>query len=134
LVKSITAGVILGAADFAGQTLQNSSLEEKKDIDLGRIARFAIFGLVLQAPWNHFYYQFLDSAIPPTPEPWTSTTAIKTVIDQFVQAPIFTVLIFAFLGFLEGKNTEAIQKQLEDDYKDTMLANCKNQNFLFLYR
>jgi hypothetical protein len=134
LVKSITAGVILGAADFAGQTLQNSSLEEKKDIDLGRIARFAIFGLVLQAPWNHFYYQFLDSAIPPTPEPWTSTTAIKTVIDQFVQAPIFTVLIFAFLGFLEGKNTEAIQKQLEDDYKDTMLANCKNHTFLFLYR
>jgi peroxisomal membrane protein 2 len=47
------------------------------------------------------------------------------VIDQFVQAPIFTVLIFAFLGFLEGKNAEAIQKQLQDDYKDTMIANCK---------
>ena len=100
---------------------------------MGRIIRFATFGLVLQAPWNHYYYQFLDTAIPPTPEPWTSTTAIKTVIDQFVQAPIFTVLIFAFLGFLEGKNTEAIQKQLDEDYKDTMLANCKQPNtFVFL--
>jgi hypothetical protein len=49
----------------------------------------------------------------------------QVVIDQFVQAPIFTVLIFAFLGFLEGKNVEAIKKQLDDDYVDTMTANWK---------
>jgi hypothetical protein len=49
----------------------------------------------------------------------------QVAIDQFVQAPIFTVLIFAFLGFLEGKNAEAIKKQLDDDYVDTMLANWK---------
>lgn len=71
------------------------------------------------------YYQILDNALPPTPEPWTATTAIKTVIDQFIQAPIFTVLIFAFLGLLEGKTVGSIQKQLEDDYQDTMIANCK---------
>lgn len=71
------------------------------------------------------YYQILDGALPPTPEPWTATTAVKTVIDQFIQAPIFTVLIFAFLGFLEGKNAEAIKKQLEDNYQETMIANCK---------
>jgi peroxisomal membrane protein 2 len=81
--------------------------------------------LFYRQPWNHYYYQLLDGAIPPTDEPWTPTTAIKTVIDQFVQAPIFTVLIFTFLGFLEGKNAEAIKQQLEDDYKDTMIANCK---------
>jgi hypothetical protein len=46
------------------------------------------------------------------------------VIDQFIQAPIFTVLIFAFLGLLEGKTLDSIQKQLEDDYQDTMIANC----------
>mmetsp|Transcript_20694 Transcript_20694/g.37317 ORF Transcript_20694/g.37317 Transcript_20694/m.37317 type:complete len:276 (-) Transcript_20694:83-910(-) len=127
LVKSITASVILGAADLAGQALENAQTGEKegKDIDIARTVRFAIFGLVLQAPWNHFYYLALDGAIPPTEDPWTATTAIKTFIDQFVQAPIFTVLIFAFLGFLEGKNTEAIKKQLEDDYKDTMYANWK---------
>lgn len=120
LVKSVTASVILGAADLAGQ-----ALEQKEAVDLARTARFAIFGLVLQAPWNHFYYNILDGAIPPTPEPWTPTTGIKVVIDQFVQAPIFTVLIFAFLGLLEGKSTEAIKKQLDDDYVDTMLANWK---------
>ena len=128
LVKSVTAGVILGAADLTGQAVQDAQREgdETTDIDVARAVRFAFFGLVLQAPWNHFYYQLLDGAIPPTADPWTPTTAIKTVIDQFVQAPIFTVLIFAFLGFLEGKNLESIKEQLDDDYSDTMVANCKN--------
>ena len=89
------------------------------------MARFALFGLVLQAPWNHFYYLLLDGALPPTPEPFTSTTGIKVVIDQFIQAPIFTVLIFYFLGLLEGKTLENVGDQLKKDYSDTMLANWK---------
>jgi peroxisomal membrane protein 2 len=135
LVKSVTASAILGAADLAGQAIQKataaaaSSPEMETDqeggIDWARTARFAVFGLILQAPWNHFYYLMLDGALPPTEEPWTPTTGIKVVIDQFVQAPIFTVLIFAFLGALEGKNLEAIKNQLDEDYKDTMLANWK---------
>lgn len=125
LVKSVTAGVILGAADLAGQALEAvKSDSDDSSVDFARTARFAFFGLVLQAPWNHFYYLLLDGAIPPTEEPFTPTTGIKVVIDQFVQAPIFTVLIFAFLGLLEGKTTDAIKQQLDDDYADTMVANC----------
>ena len=125
LVKSVTAGVILGAADLTGQALEGLQREEDKPIDVARAVRFAVFGLILQAPWNHFYYQLLDGVLPPTEEPWTTTTAVKTVIDQFVQAPVFTVLIFAFLGFLEGKTSEDIKTQLKNDYPDTMVANCK---------
>mmetsp|Transcript_3481 Transcript_3481/g.5816 ORF Transcript_3481/g.5816 Transcript_3481/m.5816 type:complete len:233 (+) Transcript_3481:88-786(+) len=127
LVKSLTAGVILGAADFSGQKFEAAQKpdEEAKDIDIGRVARFAFFGLVLQAPWNHFYYQLLDGALPPTADPFTATTGIKVFIDQFVQAPIFTALIFFFLGTLEGKSPEEVKKQLDSDYKDTMLANWK---------
>lgn len=126
LVKSVTAGVILGAADFSGQALEGI-LEKKEDnpVDWGRTARFAFFGLVLQAPWNHFYYQLLDGALPPTPDPFTFTTGIKVAIDQFVQAPIFTVIIFTFLGVLEGKSLEQVKKQLDADYVDTMFANWK---------
>mmetsp|Transcript_53143 Transcript_53143/g.64030 ORF Transcript_53143/g.64030 Transcript_53143/m.64030 type:complete len:248 (+) Transcript_53143:77-820(+) len=127
ITKSITAGVILGAADFAGQALEAKTKEssEETSIDFGRAARFAFFGFILQAPWNHFYYLLLDGALPPTDDPLTATTGIKVVIDQFVQAPIFTVIIFVFLGLLEGKNIESINKQLENDYKNTMVANWK---------
>ena len=132
LVKSVTASAILGAADLAGQALEAKQKEgdatadaADTEIDWARTARFAFFGLVLQAPWNHFYYNFLDGVLPPTEEPWTPTTGIKVVIDQAVQAPIFTVLIFSFLGFLEGKSLENIKKQLDEDYVDTMFANWK---------
>jgi peroxisomal membrane protein 2 len=46
-------------------------------------------------------------------------------IDQFIQAPIFTVLIFYFLGLLEGKSTDDVKNQLDRDYKETMVANWK---------
>eukprot|EP00547_Thalassionema_nitzschioides_P003160 CAMPEP_0194213316 /NCGR_PEP_ID=MMETSP0156-20130528/13775_1 /TAXON_ID=33649 /ORGANISM="Thalassionema nitzschioides, Strain L26-B" /LENGTH=182 /DNA_ID=CAMNT_0038941309 /DNA_START=103 /DNA_END=648 /DNA_ORIENTATION=- len=124
LVKSVTAGAILGAADFTGQKLEAAQKNDgEAQLDLARVGRFAIFGLVLQAPWNHFYYQILDGALPPTVDPFTATTGIKVAIDQFVQAPIFTVLIFLFLGTLEGKSIDDVKKQLDNDYKDTMLAN-----------
>jgi len=132
ITKSVTAGVILGAADFAGQALENKDKEEENDIDFSRAFRFAIFGLVLQAPWNHFYYQILDGVLPPTEDPFTQTTGIKVIIDQFVQAPIFTVLIFAFLGTLEGKSLEQVKTQLENDYTDTMLANCKYESLSWI--
>lgn len=126
IVKSVTAGVILGAGDLAGQALEAQQKGTgDSSVDLARTARFAFFGLVLQAPWNHFYYLLLDGAIPPTEEPWTATTGIKVVIDQFIQAPIFTVLIFAFLGLLEGKSTSDIKQKLDEDYVNTMLANWK---------
>ena len=140
LVKSVTAGVILGAADLSGQAIQQAlaakaaggggdddvaSSSPPPGVDVARFARFAFFGFILQAPWNHYYYQLLDGALPPTADPFTATTGIKVVIDQFVQAPVFTVLIFGFLGLLEGKTTDEIKKQLDEDYVDTMLANWK---------
>lgn len=136
-VKSVTAGVILGAADLSGQAIQQfmaakgeqdsdmTGVKSNGGIDIARFLRFAFFGLILQAPWNHFYYLFLDGVLPPTPDPFTLTTGIKVFIDQFIQAPIFTVIIFAFLGTLEGKSRDEIKKQLDDDYVDTMLANWK---------
>merc|ERR1712113_277008 len=123
--KSVTASVILGAADYTGQKLEIVNNEEKKEIDVSRVARFAIFGLVLQAPWNHFYYLALDGAIPPMPEPLSPTNIAKVGFDQFVQAPIFTAIIFIFLGLLEGLTKDDIQHKLEIDWWPTMQANWK---------
>lgn len=50
-VKSLTASAILGAGDLAGQAIEASRNEggEEKSIDWARVARFSVFGLVLQA-------------------------------------------------------------------------------------
>lgn len=54
-VKSVTASVILGAADLSGQAIEASRTEndEVSSIDWARAARFSIFGLVLQAVSCH---------------------------------------------------------------------------------
>ena len=48
LVKSVTAGVILGAADLAGQALEDAQKEgdESSEVDIARTIRFAFFGFV----------------------------------------------------------------------------------------
>jgi hypothetical protein len=131
VVKSVTACGILGCADLAGQLFEKSK-GSSKDIDYVRTLRFAFFGLVLQAPWNHFYYQVLDARIPPTEDPFSQTNILKVAIDQFIQAPIFTVLIFVFLGALEGKAISDIQKQLKEDYPSTIVANCEELDWMSL--
>ena len=128
LTKSITAGVILGASDTAGQLIvlaQESPPPPAPPptFSLSRALRFAFFGFALQAPWNHFYYLLLDGALPPTVDPITITTGVKVLIDQFLQAPFFTVLIFAFLGFLEGKSLDEIKQKLSDSYVSTLKKN-----------
>lgn len=97
--KSITASIILGSADLVGQVLEKKSSYEsggetvKEDeeskgsvsissVDWARVSRFALFGLALQAPWNHYYYLFLDGTLPPTEDPFTVTTAVKVSQDK----------------------------------------------------
>ncbi|CAN0017949.1 unnamed protein product [Discosporangium mesarthrocarpum] len=125
LTKSLTAGFIFPAADAAAQVLDkgDGGSTDSDAWDLNRSLRWLIFGFFVQAPWNHYFYVLLDGVLPPTPDPFTVTTGVKVVIDQFIQAPIFTVIIFAVLGFLEGKGVDDVKRQLGKDYKSTMLAN-----------
>lgn len=117
LTKSLTAMGIIGAGDAAAQAI------EGQELDIGRVARWALFGLVLQAPWNHFFYQFLDGVLPPTLDPWTTTTAVKVGIDQFVQAPIFTAVIFVFFALVEGRGLAAARQQLNTELGQVLLKN-----------
>lgn len=122
LTKSLTACVLLSGADCAAQLIEKQPGE---GIDLPRVLRFAVFGLVLQAPWNHFYYLLLDGAIPPTADPVSATNIAKVGIDQFLQAPVFTAIIFIFLGALEGQDKQAIERKLNVDWWPTMKANWR---------
>ncbi len=57
--RSITAGVILGAADFTGQALERSGKDSGEDVgvDLARVARFAFFGFILQVSFINAFYE-----------------------------------------------------------------------------
>ena len=125
LVKSITASIILGSGDLAGQILEYWNEIDHDSIDLARVLRFSFFGLVLQAPFSHFYYSCLDGLWPPTSNPWSFSNALKVLIDQLIQAPVFLMVAIYFLGTLEGKSLHEIKEQVDHDYFRSLLSNCK---------
>jgi len=121
LTKSITAGVIIGAGDAAAQQITRSKTGEA--FDAIRYLRWAIFGLVLQGPWNHAFYCLLDAALPPTPDPFTLVTLEKVGIDQFIQAPIFTVIILYFFAVVEGKGLPFANAQVRTELGGILIKN-----------
>lgn len=128
--KAVTAAFIIGAADAVAQVVEsslaaskNATSEGNLTVDFARVARWSFFGFFLQAPWNHFFYLALDGAIPPTEDPFTSTTAIKVFIDQFLQAPVFTAVIFLFFALAEGRGLAAGKQQVADELFQVLLKN-----------
>mmetsp|Transcript_21830 Transcript_21830/g.70278 ORF Transcript_21830/g.70278 Transcript_21830/m.70278 type:complete len:248 (+) Transcript_21830:71-814(+) len=118
-VKAATATVIIGAGDAAAQAIESKGTS----ISPGRVARWAFFGFILQAPWNHYWQNFLEALIPSTPSPWTWTTVGKVALDQFLQAPLFTALIFYFFAIIEGRGFDAGTDQISRELKATLLKN-----------
>ena len=87
LTKALTASVLIPMGDLSAQLIEST---KKKDasLDVARVTRFFIFGLLVQAPWNHFYFQLLDSLLPPPSDPLSPINALKTFIDQGINAPV----------------------------------------------
>ena len=105
-VKMATAACVIGAGDATAQLIEN---ERKKLPDAARVARWAFFGLVLQAPWNHVWQNVLEGALPATASPWTAVTFEKVALDQGLQAPAFTALVFFFFAALEGAGVDLLR-------------------------
>jgi hypothetical protein len=129
-VKSLTGCVILSLGDMAGQLIEHlqrihSTGLDVFNVDWVRVSRFAIFGLC-GAPWSHYYFYYLDLYLPPTPQPFTRTTALKVIIDQFVQAPILLGVMISLLALLKGTGLIGILHDLRNTYGTALLANCKH--------
>ena len=121
LTKSVTAGVIIGAGDAAAQLVEGSKTGAA--FDGVRYLRWAIFGLVLQGPWNHAWYLTLDGLLPPTEDPFSLITLEKVGLDQFFQAPIFTMVILCFFALVEGKGLAFAKNQIQEELGAILIKN-----------
>lgn len=136
LTKCATSACIVPLGDLSAQVIETwkakkAALAEEKpkedlddmSIDWKRAVRFLIFGATLQPIWNHYYFQWFDGLIPPPADPVSMTNVLKVTLDQGIQAPIFTVIIFAYLDFLEGKNLQETKDQIKRDFWPCITTN-----------
>lgn len=127
LVKSITACLIIGSADLCAQGIENFrgiSTYDGNGVDWARFARFAAIGL-FGAPWSHFYFQYLDDCLPPTPEPFTGTTLLKVFIDQFIQAPLLLLVMICALSLMKLEGLEVMKEDVVQNFWPGLVANWK---------
>mmetsp|Transcript_8117 Transcript_8117/g.19622 ORF Transcript_8117/g.19622 Transcript_8117/m.19622 type:complete len:257 (+) Transcript_8117:180-950(+) len=126
LVKSLTAFVLLGFADVIAQCFERIRDRNSEDaimaLNLYRVARFGFFGLA-GAPWTHYYYAWLDTVLPPTQNPWTWTTAIKVVIDQFLQAPALLAFMIMGMALMECRGISGVKVDMENQYMEALIKN-----------
>jgi hypothetical protein len=124
-VKSITAMILLSSGDLVAQTIEHlRGTAVYSGVDMPRVCRFGAFGL-FGAPWSHYYFQNLDHYLPASEKPWSSTTATKVSIDQFIQAPILLAIMIVMLDIMKGEDFTEVRADLAKSFRSTLIANCK---------
>lgn len=127
VTKVITAGCLVGTANFASQILSHFYHKgiPVPPMNWYQTFEFCLMGLLLHAPVTHYYYLLLDGVFPPTPSPWTIVTIIKLLIDQLIFAPIFLAAVFIFLDVMDGKSIKVIRHHFASDWFSTLVDNWK---------
>lgn len=93
------------------------------DIDLRRQASIWTYALCYQAPFGHWWYEFLDRQSMRLPKIWV--VPFKVLLDQTVDATIATSLYMSFVPWAEGRADPSwIHHKLRLDFVPTYLIDC----------
>ena len=117
--KALTAGVLVGLGDALAQVLTGTKVGE---LDLPRVARFVAFGLALQGPVGHAWYNILEKVIR---LPGVAGIAGKVAADQLLFAPIFTSIFFSYLCVTEGGRVGDVREAVTSKLPATLIASWK---------
>jgi hypothetical protein len=115
ITKCLTGYLILGNGDLLSQYI-----EGKDTWDAPRTARFALIGLVFEAPALHYWYQYLKKVFPGRT---TKSVAQRVVLDQLAFNPPYLVIFLTMVWQLEGKDYGEIPDLMKSTFPSAMIAN-----------
>jgi protein Mpv17 len=116
LTKCLTSLTGFTAGDVLAQTFIE---KDGKPYDIMRTVRLGSFGFLIHGSTGHYFYGFLDSKLPGTKP---VTVASKVFIDQTMWNPIFGLMFFGYLNFVEGKSWDDYVKKLQADLKTAVMG------------
>lgn len=115
VTKCLTGCLILGNGDVFSQFI-----EGKETWDAPRTARFALIGMIFEAPALHFWYQYLKKVFPGrTAKP----IAQRVIWDQLAFNPPYLVIFLTMVWTSEGKALGEIPDLMKNTLPTTMVAN-----------
>lgn len=143
LRAGVISGGIMSASDVLAQTITTSSFANER-FDLRRTLRFFLLGLTADGPFWHIGFGLVERVCGQSIDLVTGTVswhvlAKKTLFAQFLLNPPYLVVLFIYLGVLEGKRTMRslavhIAAQVPPAFRDGMIfwsiANAVNFRFV----
>merc|ERR1740138_461943 len=100
LMKAFTSFLGFAIGDILAQIFI-----QKQDFDWYRLFRLASFGFLVHGTSSHWFYGMLDSAIPGK---GAQPVFTKVFIDQVLWNPIFGIMFFSYVAFLEWKGLQYV--------------------------
>lgn len=116
LTKALTSLTGFTVGDVLAQCFIE---QDGKPYDPMRTFRMGSFGFLLHGTTGHYFYGFLDSRLPGTKP---ITVATKVAIDQTLWNPIFGLMFFGYLNFMEGKSMDDYVNKIKSDLKTAVMG------------
>ena len=138
--KMLSSFVIWGGIDTLTQRAESKFAESIKEVDeehsvqgvaagdhaqndrswqwdAERTARQALFGLLVNATVTHYWWGFLERALPSRSNTYT---LVKVALDQLVSAPLYYTVFHAYTGVALGESREQIVCRVEQRLVPTL--------------
>ncbi|XP_018563171.1 peroxisomal membrane protein 2 [Anoplophora glabripennis] len=115
--KAISCCVIATAGNYASQRIAGS-----KVLDYQSLLAYGVFGLLFGGTIPHYFYNFLESAIP---EEASFVIAKKLFFERLIYSPLYQAFTLYVIARLEGKDHKTAVKQLQSLYWTVLTSSWK---------
>eukprot|EP01113_Clastostelium_recurvatum_P007775 TRINITY_DN13634_c0_g1_i1.p1 TRINITY_DN13634_c0_g1~~TRINITY_DN13634_c0_g1_i1.p1 ORF type:complete len:186 (+),score=46.48 TRINITY_DN13634_c0_g1_i1:46-603(+) len=101
VTKALTSATMSLLSNLVAQKL----LERRRTLDLPRLAKFSLFGLI-SSPITHIWYEVCDRLFRPRAK---SPTAVyeRLLLDQLLYAPFINIVFYTFMSIMNGRPGDA---------------------------
>ena len=119
LTKCVSAGLISGLGQLISQRIMYDPESGKEfRVDWYQTGRFMVLNVIFVAPVLHFWYTWLDKAIPGT----QIIPVVKRVFfDEFVFTPVYIPVLMGLLWGMEGNAPAKIPKMIGEEFWNIMI-------------
>lgn len=93
-----------------------------EDYDLVRTLRFGFFGFAISGPFNVWRFRLLDRFIK---DPNFVGSLKKVLLDQIIVPPVFTAMLFTYLGVAKQLSWDDIVLSFETDCYEVTINSYK---------
>lgn len=116
LTKSLTSSAVSGLGSVISQLISGKHISAKS------LSAFILFGGVVTGPICHYFYLYLDKAVP---SGGALRLALRIIIDRLGFSPIFLLVSLYVLGRLQGASHQKVTQGIGGNYWPCLLANWK---------